>query len=193
MRPAFSALPALPARGAGGGFGDVRLPRRALGVVAESEFDVLAEFLQLALEPMFGVLQFLDPTAGLPELLLELIDAQHQFRSLVGVAPAGNVCRRRLPVEGIELGLRRRRERDAGDQRRHEPRAKQGRHWRFPRWTLIRGPISRASVVFKSGRKRWRRRVNCFRTRRRAQLPRADFATSTKCRRRLRPAAPCHS
>ena len=65
--------------GALGGFGDVRRRRGALGAVAEPEFDVLAEFLQLSLEPMLGVLQFLDPAVGLPKLLLELVDAQHQL------------------------------------------------------------------------------------------------------------------
>ena len=142
--------------GALGGFSDVRRRGGALGAVAEPVFDVLAELLQLSLEPMLDVLQFLDPAVGLPELLLELVDAQHQLRGLVGVAcgAARNVGRRRLAVERIELGLSRRRERDAGDERRHEAWAKQGRHWRFPRSGLIRRPIGPASVDFKSSRKR---------------------------------------
>ena len=142
--------------GALGGFSDVRRRGGALGAVAEPVFDVLAELLQLSLEPMLGVLQFLDPAVGLPELLLELVDAQHQLRGLARVArgAARNVGRRRLAVERIELGLSRRRERDAGDERRHEAWAKQSRHWRFPRSGLIRRPIGPASVDFKSSRKR---------------------------------------
>ena len=79
------------------------------------EFDVLAEFLQLRLEPMLGVLQFLDTAVGLPELLLEPVDAQDQLGGLVRIAAsARNVGRRRgLAVEGIELRLSRRRERNA--------------------------------------------------------------------------------
>ena len=151
-----SALLARPARRGFGGLQRRQAPGGALGAVAEPVFDVLAELLQLSLEPMLGVLQFLDPAAGLPELLLELVDAQHQLRGLVGVAcgAARNVGRRRLAVERIELGLSRRRERDAGDERRHEAWAKQGRHWRFPRSGLICRPIGPASVDFKSSRKR---------------------------------------
>ena len=103
---------------------------------------------------MLGVLQLLDPAIGLPQLRLELVDTQDQLGGLVRVARI--VGRRRLAVERIELGLRRRCERDARDERRHEAQARQSRHWRFPRWDLVRGPISRASVDFKSSRKRWR-------------------------------------
>ena len=109
-----------------GRFGDVRLRRGAAGAIAEAEFNVLAELLQLRLEPALRVLQFLDPAVGLAKRFLEPVDAHHEPGGFVVVRAARNVGGRRgLAVEEIELRLSRRRERKAGDERRDEARTKQ--------------------------------------------------------------------
>ena len=61
MRPTASAVEGRPAGPGPRALRRRRLRRSAFGAVAEPEFDVLAELLQLRLEPMLGVLQFLDP------------------------------------------------------------------------------------------------------------------------------------
>ena len=96
MRPTASALQGRPARQGQGRFGDVRLGRGASRPIAEAEFDVLAEFLQLLLEPMLGVLELLDPAIGLAKRFLELVDTHHELGGFVWIfrAAAGNVGRR---------------------------------------------------------------------------------------------------
>ena len=97
-----------------------------MGAIAEPEFNVLAEFLQLRFEPMLGVLQFLDPAVGLAKFFLEPVDAHHQRGGFIRIARAArNVCGRlRLTVEEIELRLSRPRKRKAGNERRDKARAK---------------------------------------------------------------------
>ena len=84
------------AAAAGAGAGRRRGRRRA-GSFAEAEFDVLAELLELVLEPMLGVLQLLDAAVRLPQRLLEPVDAQDERRRLIVVAAglARNVGGRR--------------------------------------------------------------------------------------------------
>ena len=126
MRPTSSALERRRLVGPGR-FGDVRVRRRAAGAIAEPEFNVLAELLHLRLEPALRVLQFLDPAVGLAKFFLEPVDAHHQASGVVRIAwlAARNVSGRRgLTVEDVELRLRRRCKRDAGDERREEARAK---------------------------------------------------------------------
>jgi hypothetical protein len=77
---------------------------------------------------MLRVLEFLDSAIGLAKRLLELIDAHHECGGFVWIfrAAARNVGRRRrLVVEEIELRMGRRREREAGDERRNEARTRQ--------------------------------------------------------------------
>ena len=96
-------------------------------MVAEPEFNILAEFLQLRFEATLRVLQFLDPAVGLPKFFLEPVDAHHQPGGVVGISRlTWNIGRRRsLAVEKIELRLSRRRKRKAADQCRDQGRAKQ--------------------------------------------------------------------
>ena len=97
--------------------GDVGVLRRAAGAIAEPEFNVLAELLQLRLEPMLRVLQFLDPAVGPAKVFLEPVDTHDEAGGVVWIVwrAVGNVRRRRrLTVEDIELRLSRRREREAG-------------------------------------------------------------------------------
>ena len=61
---------------------------RLAGALAEAELDILAELLQLVLEPMLGVLELFDPAVRLPQLLLEPVDAQHQLSARRGSLPA---------------------------------------------------------------------------------------------------------
>ena len=126
VRPLRPWRDARLARGQGR-FGDVRLWRSAFGAIAEPEFNVLAELLQLRLEPTLRVLQFLDPAVGLAKFFLEPVDAHHQAGRVVGISRSvRNVGgRRSLVVEEIELRLRRRCKRKAGDERRDQARAKQ--------------------------------------------------------------------
>ncbi len=101
--------------------------RSAFGAVAEPEFNVLAELLQLRLEPTLDVLQFLDPAIGLAKFFLEPVDAHHQPGRVVGISrSARNVGgRRSLVVEEIELSLSRPCKRKAGHERRDQARTKQ--------------------------------------------------------------------
>ena len=102
-----------------GRFSNVRPWRGALGAIAKTVFHVLAELLQLRLEPALGVLQFLDPAVGLAKRLLESVDAQHKPGRVAGIAlrSAWNVGGwGSLTVEDIELRLNRRRNREADGQ-----------------------------------------------------------------------------
>ena len=85
VRPPRPWRDARLARGQGR-FGDVRLWRSAFGALAEPEFNVLAELLQLRFEPTLRVLQFLDPAVGLPKFFLEPVDAHHQPGGVVGIS-----------------------------------------------------------------------------------------------------------
>ena len=51
-----------------------------LAAIAETEFHVVAEPLQLVLEPVVFVLQFLDRAVGAPQVRFQAIDAQHERR-----------------------------------------------------------------------------------------------------------------
>ena len=53
-----------------------RRPGRCARAVAQAEFDVLPELLQLILEPALGVLELLDASVRLPQLLLEPVDPE---------------------------------------------------------------------------------------------------------------------
>ena len=93
-RLGLAGTPGWPgAKGASATSGSGRGASRA---IAEAEFDVLAEFLQLLLEPMLGVLELLDPAIGLAKRFLELVDAHHELGGFVWIfrAAAGNVSRR---------------------------------------------------------------------------------------------------
>ncbi len=127
----------------------------AAGAIAEPEFDILAELLQLRLEPALRVLQFLDPAVGLAKRLLEPVDPHHETGCVVWVARAArNVGGRgRLAVEEIELRLSRRRKARG---RRRTPRSRLERKndvtGGLPDWVRFDSAIRRASVDFKSPR-----------------------------------------
>ena len=132
--------------------GDVRVPRRAAGAIAEAEFNILAEFLQLRLEPMLGVLQFLDPAVGPAQVFLEPVDTDDEAGGVVWIvwrAVRDVRRRRRLTVEDIELRLSRRRQSKTAGQRRDQTQAKQRRHGRLPGGIRFEWPIRPASVDFK--------------------------------------------
>ena len=102
--------------------------RRAAGAIAEAEFNILAELLQLRLEPMLGVLQFLDPAVGPAQVFLEPVDTDDEAGGVVWIVWRGvrDVRRRRcLTVEDIELRLSRRRESKTAGQRRDQTQAEQ--------------------------------------------------------------------
>ena len=92
--------------------GDDRGRRGGLArALAEADFDVLPELLELVFQPALGVLQFLDAAVRLPQLFLEPVDPHHHRGGLVRIAVglAGNVAGRRhlgglrrLAVEEIE-------------------------------------------------------------------------------------------
>ena len=80
------------------------------------------------------VLQLLDSAVGLAKFFLKAVDTDDEAGGVVRIAwrAAGDVGgRRRLAVEDIELCLRRRREREAGDEHSDEARAKRRGHWRI--------------------------------------------------------------
>ena len=81
-----------------GRFGNVRLRRSALGAIAEAVFHVLAELLQLRLEPALGVLQFLDPAVRLAKLFLKPVDAHHEPGGVADPRRPG--CRRAGEPDG---------------------------------------------------------------------------------------------
>ena len=56
--------------------------------LAEAEFDILPEFLELVLEPALGVLKLLDAAVRLAELLLEPVDPEDERRGLASSATA---------------------------------------------------------------------------------------------------------
>jgi hypothetical protein len=110
-----------------GRLGDVRLRLCAAGAIAEPEFNVLAELLQLRLELTLCVLQLLDSAVGLAKFFLKPVDTNDEARGVVWIAlrTIGNVSGRRgLAVKDVELRLRRRCKRDAGDEHTDEASAK---------------------------------------------------------------------
>ena len=111
LRAVLAAAPASGARdgrgGRGGGVG---------AGAAEAELDVLLEALELVLEPTLLILQFLDAAVGLPQFVLQPVDAQVERAGVASVdrvgRPAGNVgggkrglrsLLRRVAVERVEI------------------------------------------------------------------------------------------
>ena len=137
----------------------MRLPR----ALAETELDVLAEFLKLILEPALRVFQLLDAAGRLPQLLLEPVDAQDLLGRFGGVvsASAWNVSRRRrlrrlrrLPVEKVELGVRSRRDGGASDYRCGQTQGSKRDHGAAVSAGSKRGAIPPADGGFKPRRSR---------------------------------------
>ena len=99
----------------------------------EAVFDVLAEFLELVLDAMVGILQLLDAAVRLAQLLFEPVDAHDQRSRLVLVrrGGAGDVGQRRglrgLSVKQVEaLGVRRNGKREDGKRCERRARASSG-------------------------------------------------------------------
>ncbi len=134
--------------------------RRSAGTLAEPEFDVLTELLQLILQPTLRILELLDAAVGLPEFILEPVEAHDVRRRVVRVVPGGarnigwrgHLGRlRRLAMEKIEpLRIRNRRSQKERKARRHQARGSGEFHWRRPRQVFVAGPIHTAMVGFKA-------------------------------------------